>query len=125
MGFALFQGGESTLTGDLYMVAAVLLCGLGYAEGARLSRPLGSWQVICWALVLSLPLMLILSITFLPVTFSGIPAQAWGGLIYVSLFSMLIGFSSGTVAWRKAVLPVSASYSCYNRFLGWCFPRGY
>ena len=92
MGFALFQGGESTLTGDLYMVAAVLLCGLGYAEGARLSRPLGSWQVICWALVLSLPLMLILSITFLPVTFSGIPAQAWGGLIYVSLFSMLFGF---------------------------------
>ncbi|HAT3807847.1 TPA: DMT family transporter [Morganella morganii] len=92
MGFALFQGGESTLTGDLYMVAAVLLCGLGYAEGARLSRPLGSWQVICWALVLSLPLMLILSIVFLPVIFSGIPAQAWGGLIYVSLFSMLIGF---------------------------------
>lgn len=92
MGFALFQGGESTLTGDLYMIAAVLLCGLGYAEGARLSRPLGSWQVICWALVLSLPLMLILSIIFLPVTFSGIPPQAWGGLIYVSLFSMLIGF---------------------------------
>ena len=92
MGFALFQGGESTLTGDLYMIAAVLLCGLGYAEGARLSRPLGSWQVICWALVLSLPLMLILSIVFLPVSFSGIPPQAWGGLIYVSLFSMLIGF---------------------------------
>ncbi|HCM61513.1 MAG TPA: EamA family transporter [Morganella sp. (in: Bacteria)] len=92
MGFALFQGGESTLTGDLYMLAAVLLCGLGYAEGAALSRHIGSWQVICQALVISLPVMVILCITLWPETLCGIPAQAWGGLIYVALFSMLIGF---------------------------------
>ena len=39
------------------MVAAILLCGLGYAEGATLSRRLGGWQVISWALVLALPVM--------------------------------------------------------------------
>jgi hypothetical protein len=39
------------------MLAAILACGLGYAEGAKLSRVLGGWQVICWALVLSLPVM--------------------------------------------------------------------
>ena len=37
------------------MLAAIVVCGLGYAEGAKLSRRLGGWQVISWALVLSLP----------------------------------------------------------------------
>src|SRR5437879_7750675 len=45
-GFALTNSGFASLTGDLRMVAAILLCGLGYAEGARLSRRLGGWQVI-------------------------------------------------------------------------------
>lgn len=56
-GFALFNGGVGSLTGDLLMVAAILLCGLGYAEGASLSRKLGGWQVISWALLLALPVM--------------------------------------------------------------------
>ena len=37
------------------MLAAIVVCGLGYAEGASLSRKLGGWQVICWALAISLP----------------------------------------------------------------------
>jgi hypothetical protein len=32
------------------MAAAVIICGLGYAEGATLSRQLGGWQTICQAL---------------------------------------------------------------------------
>jgi drug/metabolite transporter (DMT)-like permease len=74
------------------MLAAVIVCGLGYAEGARLSRRLGGWQVISWALVISLPVMAVLAMAFVPSTFSGIEAPAWLGLAYVSLFSMLIGF---------------------------------
>ena len=50
-GFALANSGFASLTGDLLMVAAVLLCGLGYAEGARLSRRLGGWQVISLSLI--------------------------------------------------------------------------
>ncbi|MGY4599477.1 lysylphosphatidylglycerol synthetase-like protein (DUF2156 family) [Bradyrhizobium sp. GM22.5] len=53
-GFALSNDGTASLTGDLLMVAAIVLCGLGYAEGAALSRRLGGWQVISWALLLSL-----------------------------------------------------------------------
>jgi drug/metabolite transporter (DMT)-like permease len=49
-GFALSQDDGGSLQGDLLMVAAILLCGLGYAEGATLSRRLGGWQVISWAL---------------------------------------------------------------------------
>jgi drug/metabolite transporter (DMT)-like permease len=91
-GYALVQGSSASSTGDLLMVAAVLLCGLGYAEGARLSRSLGGWQVISWALAFTLPLMTALMLWALPSSWSGIGAPAWWGLAYVSVFSMLIGF---------------------------------
>jgi len=91
-GFALAQGDGATSVGDLLMLAAIVVCGLGYAEGARLSRKLGGWQVISWALVLSLPLMLVLSVVAMPQTLPEISNPAWLGLGYVSLFSMLIGF---------------------------------
>jgi drug/metabolite transporter (DMT)-like permease len=92
VGFALAQGLTASPTGDLLMLAAILACGLGYAEGAKLSRTLGGWQVICWALVLSLPLMAVLSMCLAPASFSTISLSAWLCLGYVSLFSMLIGF---------------------------------
>ena len=91
-GFALSQGLTASPTGDLLMLAAILVCGLGYAEGARLARTLGGWQVISWALVLSLPIMLVVSVIYRPATFADVEAPAWIGLGYVSLFSMLIGF---------------------------------
>ncbi|WP_186044157.1 DMT family transporter [Burkholderia gladioli] len=90
--FALRDGIDASPLGDLLMVAAILVCGLGYAEGARLSRKLGGWQVISWALALSLPLMLPIAIAMRPASFAAIEAPAWWGLAYVSLFSMLIGF---------------------------------
>ncbi|HHR6221848.1 TPA: DMT family transporter [Providencia alcalifaciens] len=92
IGFAILQGATHAWQGDLYMVIAVIVCGLGYAEGTVLSKSLGSWQVICWALVLALPIMLIFSFWRLPTIFSTVSFEAWMGLAYVSLFSMLIGF---------------------------------
>jgi drug/metabolite transporter (DMT)-like permease len=91
-GFALVHGGAASLAGDLFMVGAILLCGLGYAEGARLSRRLGGWQVISWALVMALPPMAVLMLATLPGAWGGIGAPAWLGLAYVSVFSMLVGF---------------------------------
>ena len=91
-GFALSQGLAASPKGDALMLAAVIVCGLGYAEGAKLSRTLGGWQVISWALVLSLPVMMVLAFLFMPPTFTGIEAPTWISLAYVSLFSMLIGF---------------------------------
>jgi len=91
-GFALSNDGVASLNGDLLMVAAVVLCGLGYAEGAALSRRLGGWQVISWALLLSLPLMVPVAIWTWPSTWSGIDVPAWIGLAYVSVFSMFVGF---------------------------------
>ncbi len=90
-GFALSQGASASPVGDGLLLAAVIVCGLGYAEGARLSRTLGGWQVISWALVIALPVMLPASLFLLPS--AGQPtAPALLGLAYVSIFSMLIGF---------------------------------
>ncbi|HAU5566592.1 TPA: DMT family transporter [Serratia fonticola] len=92
MGFALAQSAAVSLTGDILMLAATLVCGLGYAEGAMLTRHLGGWQVICWSLILSLPIMLLATVMTAPMRFSPVQASAWWALGYVSLFSMLIGF---------------------------------
>lgn len=91
-GFALTQSGGGAIEGDLLMLAAVIVCGLGYAEGAKLSRRLGGWQVISWALILALPVMAVTGALSFPKTFGDVGAPAWMGLAYVSLFSMLIGF---------------------------------
>jgi drug/metabolite transporter (DMT)-like permease len=91
-GFALFNGGPGSFTGDLLMVAAILLCGLGYAEGAALSRRLGGWQVISWALLLALPVMAAVALSTLPESWKAIGGPAWLALAYVSIFSMLVGF---------------------------------
>ena len=92
MGYALAQGLSAAPAGDLLMLLAVLVCGLGYAEGAKLSRSLGGWQVICWALVVAMPVVVPLSVALAPASFSGISLPAWLCLGYVALFSMLIGF---------------------------------
>lgn len=86
------SGGEFSLYGNVMMLLSIIVCGYGYAEGARLSRTIGGWQVICWALVLALPVMLVLVIALRPDNFAAIEAPAWLGVAYVSLFSMLIGF---------------------------------
>ncbi len=90
--FALTGGGGASPAGDLLMIAAVLVCGLGYAEGAVLSRRLGGWQVISWALLLALPAMAAIMLAAWPENFGAIATPAWIGLAYVSVFSMLVGF---------------------------------
>lgn len=92
IGFAVAQGVSASAMGDALMLLAILVCGLGYAEGARLSRVLGGWQVISWALILSLPFMATLSLVLSPPSLTTLSAPAWLSLAYVSLFSMLIGF---------------------------------
>lgn len=91
-GFALVNSDGGSVGGDLLMVAAILVCGLGYAEGATLSRRLGGWQVISWALLVSLPFMTVVALSTQPASWQGIGAAAWLGLAYVSIFSMLVGF---------------------------------
>jgi len=99
VGFALSQGFAGSPTGDLLMLAAIIVCGWGYAEGATLSRRLGGWQVISWALILALPVTAGLALATRPDSLAETGLPAWLGLAYVSLFSMLIGF----VLWYRGL----------------------
>ncbi len=92
VGYAARDGLDASWQGDLYMLAAVVVCGMGYAEGGRLSRRLGGWQVICWALVLSLPFMFVMMLWFWPQNLDEVAMSAWLGFAYVSVFSMFLGF---------------------------------
>lgn len=90
--FALWQGGGELHMADFALFGAVVAAAMGYAEGGRLSQTMGGQQVICWALLISMPVLLPASI--LLGWHYGISAstQAWIGFAYVSLFSMFIGF---------------------------------
>ncbi|WBV57411.1 DMT family transporter [Chryseobacterium daecheongense] len=99
IGYAVSQGISASPVGDILMLAAVVLCGLGYAEGAKLSKTLGGWQVISWALILALPLMIPLFFIYFPNHIETVSGQGWFGLAYISLFSMFIGF----IFWYKGL----------------------
>jgi drug/metabolite transporter (DMT)-like permease len=81
---------EASVVGDGLLIAAIAVCGIGYAEGSRLARRLGGWQTISWALVMCWPLSAAASLIWLPT--APAPPAAWIGLGYVSVFSMFVGF---------------------------------
>ena len=93
LGFALTEGGGRLRPADLLLLAAIVVAGIGYTEGGILARQYGGWRIICWALILALPLTI-------PVTALGwlaspprhVTASAVAGLAYVSLVSMCLGF---------------------------------
>jgi drug/metabolite transporter (DMT)-like permease len=91
LGFAATQGAGFS-SGDLLILAAVVLSALGYTEGAVLARELGSWRVICWAVVLSAPLTV--PITLVVALGSDLHAgsDAWLSFAYVGIVSALLGF---------------------------------
>ncbi|MFZ6676115.1 DMT family transporter [Undibacterium sp. Xuan67W] len=90
--FALQQGGGSFHLADFALFAAVIAAAMGYAEGGRLSQTMGGQQVICWALVLSMPVLLPVTVWLGWRYGLQASAHAWLGFAYVSLFSMFIGF---------------------------------
>ena len=92
LAYAMIMGAGQIQAGDLLMLAAIAVGGLGYAEGGRLAREMGGWQVICWALVLSAPLLLG-PVIYLALQHQGpVSGKAWWAFGYVSLFSQFIGF---------------------------------
>src|SRR5512139_3846216 len=98
LGFAGWAGGGALSWADAWLLLAVLSAAFGYVAGARVSASLPASQVICWVLALALP-------ATLPAALLTWPAQpvtwgAWGGFVYVSLFSMWLGF----FAWYRGLV---------------------
>jgi drug/metabolite transporter (DMT)-like permease len=99
IGFALWQGGGAPHPADALLLVAVVLASIGYAEGGRLARTLGGWQVICWALVLAAPVLAIPTWWSMDERIATAPPTAWLGFAYVSVVSMFLGF----FAWYRGL----------------------
>jgi drug/metabolite transporter (DMT)-like permease len=97
IGFAAWRGAGGLEMADGLLLGAVLCASAGYVSGARLSAGLTAEQVICWVLVISLPVTLPLALLTWPQ--APVAASAWAGFAYVSLVSMWIGF----FAWYRGL----------------------
>ncbi|MEU2505716.1 DMT family transporter [Streptomyces sp. NPDC007863] len=89
--FTVQQSGGALSTGDLYLFGALLVCAAGYTEGGRLARLMPGWQVIGWALVLCLPLMVPASAVALAVEPVRLTAHGVIGLVWVAAGSTFFG----------------------------------
>jgi drug/metabolite transporter (DMT)-like permease len=99
IGFAVASGAGGLHAADLALLGAVALGALGYAEGGRLARTLGGWQVICWALILAAPFISIPVGIALWRNGASAPPSAWLGFGYVAVVSQLLAF----FAWYRGL----------------------
>jgi drug/metabolite transporter (DMT)-like permease len=100
LGFMIIRaGGISLGAANIFLLLAMTSAALGYIGGARLTPKLGGSQVICWVLVLSLPLTLPVTLLNLPASWSAIGASSWVGFAYVAVISMWVGF----FAWYRGL----------------------
>ena len=91
--FAFSQGAGGLDANDVLLLVAVVIIGIGYAEGGALSRTLGGARTICWALLLALPLTIpVMLVVAGRSDLGAVQPSAWFGFLYVSLFSMFLGF---------------------------------
>jgi drug/metabolite transporter (DMT)-like permease len=90
-------GAVSINLADLLLLAAMLCAAVGYGYGARLSQQMRAEHVICWALVMALPLTLPLALATWPA--APLKATAWWGFAYLAVFSMWLGF----FAWYRGL----------------------
>ena len=90
-------GGVSIQLADLLLLAAMLCAAVGYGYGAQLAQRLRAEHVICWALVMALPLTAPLALAAWPA--EPPRAAAWGAFAYLAVFSMWLGF----FAWYRGL----------------------
>lgn len=90
---------------DGFLLLAMMSAALGYIGGARLTPVLGAEQVICWVLVMALPLTLPMTWLNTPPDLHAIHASSWWAFAYLAIFSMWIGFFAWYrgLAWGGAV----------------------
>lgn len=91
-GYALLQAQGTLQMGDIALLLSLPLASMGYAMGGHLAKSMPGWQVICWVLVISLPLTAPLAAFFAPTNMQQIPMSSWSGFVYLALFSQLFGF---------------------------------
>lgn len=71
---------------DALLVGAVVAASVGYIHGARITPALGAERVICWVCLMALPVSLPATLWLWPS--HPVAPSAWGGFLYVGVFSM-------------------------------------
>lgn len=100
--FTVRQSGGALTTADLYLFAALLVCAAGYTEGGRLARVMPGWQVIGWALVLCLPLVLPVAAAGLVLEPVRLTAHSVTGLLWVAAGSQFLGL----IVWYRGMAAI-------------------
>ncbi len=98
--FAVLRSGASGVAiqaADALLLAAMGCAAIGYGYGARLAQHMRAEHVICWALVLALPLTLPWAWVTRPQ--AALHDSAWWAFGYVAVFSMWLGF----FAWYRGL----------------------
>jgi drug/metabolite transporter (DMT)-like permease len=90
--FSLRDGALLPMRGDLVLFLSVAICGSGYAFAGTLSRRMPGWEVISWAVAISLPVLLPLTIFLWPADAASVPWRPWAALLYLALVSQYFGF---------------------------------
>ncbi|MEK4301557.1 DMT family transporter [Oceanobacillus sp. FSL W8-0428] len=85
---------------DMVLIVSVIILGLSYAMGAKLSKEIGSWQTIAWSVIIGAPLFL------MPVIHSvnaeeifTAPITGWVSFIYLAVISQFLAY----VFWYKGL----------------------
>lgn len=99
-GYAFFKSNSTFTVGDIITFIAVILAGVGYSLGGKLSKEVPPWQVICWALVITSPITWAGYLYFGVSPLEGTPLMGWGSFIYLALVSQLFGF----FLWNKGLV---------------------
>ena len=78
--------------GDLWLLIAALCASAGYVISGKLSHQMPGWEVICWCLVIFVPISATGMYAFWKPGYLVVPAPQLGAFAYVSLGSMFLGF---------------------------------
>lgn len=97
VGFAARKGSGRLAGADVLLLLSVASAAVGYVAGARLSAAMAAERVICWVLVVSLPLTLPAMVLTWPARAASV--AAWSGFAYLTVFSMWLGF----FAWYRGL----------------------
>jgi drug/metabolite transporter (DMT)-like permease len=93
MGFAIYRsGGYALSAGDLLLLAAIVCGGIGYTYSGQLASLMPGWEVISWAVVISLPLSMLAVLFTWPADIGAITPRAWAAILYAGLMAQFVGF---------------------------------
>ncbi|WP_430675547.1 DMT family transporter [Lysinibacillus pakistanensis] len=93
--YAIYLGLGQLHIADFALLAAVVILGLSYAEGGLLAQEIGSWQVIAWAIIIAVPVLVIPVSLNVSGEMLHAPLKAWISFLYLAIVSQFLAY----VAW--------------------------